>query len=247
MVARNREAVEGLRQASRATARLLRELAGMARPGATTRQLDDHALEYMTRLGAEPVFSTQKGFPGCINTSVNDVVVHGVPGETKLRAGDLLSIDAGMLLNGYCGDATITIPIGEITPARRRLVDATYEAMLAGIHAAATGNRVGDIGFAMQRFAQARGFGVVREFIGHGLGRRMHELPDVPSVGRPGTGPVLEEGLVITIEPILVERSPRVVVDPDGWSVRTADGGWGAQFEHTVVVTRRGGKVLSRP
>jgi len=247
MVARDKAIVEGLRRANRATARLLRELAALARPGVTTRALDDHALSYMRALGADPVFSTEKGFPGCINTSVNDAAVHGVPGDAALREGDLLKIDAGMKLDGYCGDSTLTIAVGDVGPERRRLVDATRAAMLAGIVAAVPGNRVGDIGFAMQSYAEAHGYGVLRDFVGHGLGRSMHEPPFVPSVGRRGTGPVLPEGLVITIEPILTEGSPRVAVDPDGWTVRTVDGGWAAQFEHTVIVAPRGGVILSTP
>jgi methionyl aminopeptidase len=217
----------------------------MARPGVTTRELDEHARAYIARLGGVPVFATEENFPGAINTSVNDAVVHGVPGDYRLRSGDVLSIDAGMLLDGYCGDATVTVAVGEVSPERLRLIEAARAALLAGIEAAVPGNRVGDIGYAIQRHARARGYGVVREYIGHGLGRKMHEPPDVPSIGRAGTGPVLPEGLVITIEPILTERSAQVRVDPDGWTVRTVDGGWAAQWEHTVMVKRGGARVLS--
>jgi len=217
----------------------------MARPGITTRELDDYAMSYITQLGAVPVFHTEEGFPGCINTSINDAAVHGVPGNQKLKIGDILSIDAGMILDGYCGDATITIAIGKVNAQHQYLIDTTHEAMMAGIRAALSGKRIGDIGYAIQTFAESRGFSVLREYIGHGLGQRMHELPNVPSVGRPGTGPVIPEGLVITIEPILVEKSPRVKVDVDGWTVRTADGGWAAQFEHAVMVTSQGAMILS--
>ena len=248
MVAKSHSSIQGLRKANRATARLLRDLARMAKPGVTTRSLDEYACEYITRLGGDPVFATEENFPGCINTSVNDAVVHGVPNDYELRSGDVLSIDAGMVLDGYCGDSTITVGIGDVSPERRRLITTTREAMFAGIRVAIPGNRVGDIGHAMQSYAEARGYRVVREFIGHGLGRRMHEDPEVPSVGKRGTGALLQDGLVITIEPILVERSARVRVDPaDGWTVRTQDGGWGAQWEHTVIVTPRGGRVLSEP
>jgi methionyl aminopeptidase len=225
--------------------RLLRELAALVRPGVTTGELDDHAAAYLVRLGAEPIFHTEAGFPGCINTSVNDVVLHGVPGSQTLRAGDIISIDAGMRLDGYCGDANVTVPVGPVGARRRRLIAAAHGAMAAGIAAAVTGKRVGDISHAMQRYGERRGFNLVRGFTGHGLGHNMHEEPDVPFVGRPGTGPLLQEGLVITIEPILVEGSPRVAFDPDGWSVRTVDGGWAAQFEQTIVVTRAGGMILS--
>jgi methionyl aminopeptidase len=245
MVVKNQADIQGLRHANRLTARLLRELANLARPGVRTRDLDTYAADYMARLDAEPVFHTEAGFPACINTSVNDAVLHGVPGDYVLQPADVLSIDAGMLLDGYCGDATITVGIGALTPARRRLIETTHGAMMAGIKAATTGNRIGDISHAMQRYAESRGFGVIRGFTGHGLGHRMHEAPEVPFAGRPNTGPVLRDGLVITIEPILVEGSPQVAYDPDGWTVRTLDGGWAAQFEHTIIVTQRGGQILS--
>jgi methionyl aminopeptidase len=236
---------DGLRRANQATAKLLQNLATLARPGVTTSDLNDYAMDYITQLGAKPVFATEEGFPGCINTSVNDVAVHGVPGKQKLKLGDVLSIDAGMLLDGYAGDSTITIAVGKVAPKHQYLIETTHEAMMAGIQAARPGRRIGDIGYAIQRVARSRGFDVVREYIGHGLGHVMHEQPDVPSVGRPGTGPMIPEGLVITIEPILVEQSARMKVDPDGWSVRTRDGGWAAQFEHTVIVTRHGAEILS--
>jgi methionyl aminopeptidase len=247
LVANTEASIQGLRRANQATARLLRDLASIARPGVTTRELDEYAMDYITQLGAVPVFHTEEGFPGCINTSINDAAVHGVPGKQKLKIGDILSIDAGMILDGYCGDSTISVPIGKISSEHQNLINTTYEAMMAGIHAAMPGKRIGDIGYAIQTCAESRGFRVLREYIGHGLGRRMHEEPDVPSVGRPGTGPIIPEGLVITIEPILVEKSPKVKVDPDGWTVRTVDGGWAAQFEHTVIVTRDGAIILSEP
>ena len=202
-------------------------------------------MDYIAQLGAIPVFATEEGFPGCINTSVNDVAVHGVPGKQKLKLGDVLSIDAGMLLDGYAGDSTITIAVGKVSSKHHHLIETARAAMMAGIKAAKPGKRIGDIGYAIQSVARPQGFDVVREYIGHGLGHVMHEQPDVPGVGRPGTGPVIQEGLVITIEPILVEKSARVQVDTDGWSVRTKDGGWAAQFEHTVIVTRQGAEILS--
>lgn len=245
MVIKTPADLAGLRRANRETMTLLRELAAMVRPGVATAELDAHAAAYLARIGAEPIFNTEAGFPGCINTSVNDVVLHGVPGGQILREGDIISIDAGMRLDGYCGDANVTVPVGAVGARRRRLIAAARGAMAAGIAAAVTGQRVGDISHAMQRYGERRGFNLVRGFTGHGLGHRMHEEPEVPFVGRPGTGPRLTEGLVITIEPILVEGSPEVAYDPDGWSVRTVDGGWAAQFERTIMVTRAGGVILS--
>jgi methionyl aminopeptidase len=245
MVAKTEKSIQGLRRANQATAQLLRELALMARAGVTTGELNDYAMNYMLSRGATPVFHTEEGFPGCINTSINDAAVHGVPGKQKLKIGDVLSIDAGMILEGYCGDSTITVAIGKVSAERRRLIDTTHEAMMEGIAAARPGKHIGDIGYAIQSYAEARGFRVIREFIGHGLGYKMHEAPNVPSVGRPGSGPIIPEGLVITIEPILVEKSARVAIDRDGWTVRTVDGGCAAQFEHTVIVTKDGAKILS--
>lgn len=246
MVIESRRDLTGLRRANRATARLLKHLARLAKPGVTTRELDDFARAYIADLGAVPVFRTEEGFPGAINTSVNDAALHGVPSDDALHEGDVLSIDAGMLLGGYCGDATITVAIGAVSPALQRLVETARGTMQAGIAAAVTGNRVGDIGAAMQQYAESRGFGVLRDFTGHGVGHAMHEEPEIPFVGRPGTGPLLREGLVITIEPVIAERSPRYRIDRDGWTVRTADGGCAAQFEHTVMVTHRGAQILSQ-
>lgn len=236
--------LRGMKRANRATARLLRHLAQRAKPGVATRQLDAFAREYIANIGAQSVFDSEENFPGVINTSVNDIVLHGVPDETVLRLGDVVSIDAGLILDGYCGDGCVTVAVGRVGPQRERLIEVARGAMQAGLAAAVTGNRIGDIGHAMQSYAEARGYGVMRDFTGHGVGRRMHEEPSVPFVGRAGTGRLLEEGLVITIEPAIVEGSPRYVADPDGWNVRTLDGGWAAQFEHTVMVTQRGAQTL---
>jgi methionyl aminopeptidase len=245
MVAKKPADIQGLLRANRAVAKLLRELTRRAKPGVRTAELDAYARAFMAERGADPVFNTEAGFPAAINTSVTDAVLHGVPNDYTLQPGDVLSIDAGMQLDGYCGDSAVTLTIGEATPRTRRLLQVARETTRAGIAAAITGNHVGDIGHAMQSYAEARGYGVMRDFTGHGVGHRMHEWPSVPFVGEPGTGPRLEEGLVITIEPAIVEGSPQWRLDPDGWTVRTVDGGWSAQFEHTVIVGRRSARVLS--
>ncbi len=244
MVAVTKLDLAGLQRANRVTNQLLRELARMARPGITTQALDDHAQAFLAALGAEPVFHTEAGFPAAINTSVNDVVVHGVPGPYLLQEGDLLSIDAGLRLDGYCGDAAVTVPIGAVGSEKRRLMETAKGAMRAGIAAAVAGNRVGDVSHAMQAHAEKRGYGVVRGFVGHGLGKRMHEEPIVPFAGDAGTGDLLVEGLVITVEPAITEGSPEWTTDADGWTIRTVDGGWAAQFEHAVVVGRREARIL---
>jgi methionyl aminopeptidase len=245
MVAKESADIQGLTRANRAVAKLLRELARRAKAGTTTAALDEYARDHLAKLGAEAVFNTEAGFPAAINTSVNDAVLHGVPGPYVLQPGDVLSIDAGLLLDGYCGDSATTVTIGEETARTRRLLQVARETMRAGIAAAVAGNHVGDIGHAMQRYAEARGFGVMRDFTGHGVGHRMHEWPSVPFVGDAGTGPRLEEGLVITVEPAIVEGSPAWRLDRDGWTVRTRDGGLSAQFEHTVMVGKTSARILS--
>ena len=249
MVATTEDEVRRLRRANAATARLLRELSRRARPGTTTGELDAYAAAAMARLGAEPVFRTQNGFPGCINTSLNDEAVHGVPGARPLRAGDLLKIDCGLRLGGYCGDATVTIGVGptaRLSPRRRAVMEAAREALRRGIAAVRVGGHVGDLGHAMQTHVETQGFRLLREYTGHGLGARLWEDPTIPSVGEPGTGDELVDGLVFTIEPIVVGGSDATTVDPDGWTVRTVDGEPAAQFEHTVMARPDGAVVLSR-
>ncbi len=249
MVAKNRRDVERLRRANEATACLLQALAARAMPGTTTKQLDDFAAAEIRRIGGEPVFHTQNGFPGCINTSINDEAVHGVPGSRVLATGDLLKIDCGIRLGSYCGDSTVTIGVGDdhLLPARRRAVmEAARESLQRGIEAARVDGYVGDIGDAMQSYVEGMGFRLLPQYTGHGLGKRLWEAPSVPAVGRAGTGARIVDGLVFTIEPIVVAGSPRTYLAPDGWTVRTADRSPAAQFEHTVMATRRGPVVLSQ-
>lgn len=248
MVAATERDRRGVRRAGRATAVLLADLARRAEPGITTRELDAVAAGAMRRLGAEPVFRTQNGFPGCINTSVNDEAVHGVPGDRVLRTGDLLKIDCGLQLGGYCGDATVTVGVGpaaELPEGSRAVLVTARSALGRGIAAARAGGRVGDIGAAMERYVAGQGFALLREYTGHGLGRRLWEPPTVPSVGRAGSGARLVEGLVLTIEPIVVGGAAATVVGPDGWTVRTTDGEPAAQFEATIMVGTNGAEVLT--
>jgi methionyl aminopeptidase len=248
MVARSGRQRRRLREANEATACLLRELAQRAHPGTTTGQLDEYAVRTIRRLGAEPVFATQNGFPACINTSVNDEAVHGVPGDRVLQTGDLLKIDCGIRLNGYCGDTTITVGVGgteALSRERRHVMSVADEALRLGIAAVRVGGHLGDIGHAMQTYVEGQGCRLLSRYGGHGLGSQLWEPPHVPSVGARGSGPVIEEGLVFTIEPIVVGGSERTYVARDGWTVITADGKPAAQFEHTVMATRSGATVLS--
>jgi len=238
------EQLEALRRVNRLTTQLLREIEALARPGMTTRELDEYAHAFIAKLGGEPVFETQAGFPGAINANPNDVVVHGVPGDYVLRDGDLLTIDTGILLDGYVGDAATTFVVGTATPRHERLMAVTRAAMNDAIAAAKTGRRVGDVSWAMQSRAEQSGCSVARGFCGHGLGTRMWEEPNVPFAGRPGTGPVLTEGLVFTVEPVVIEGHHDYHMANE-WEARTDDGSWVAQYERAIMVTAEGGVVLS--
>jgi methionyl aminopeptidase len=248
MVARRGRERRGLRRANEATACLLQELAARAQPGVTTSELNQYAAQAIRRMGGEAVFATQNGFPGCINTSLNDEAVHGVPGNRVLQAGDLLKIDCGIRLNGYCGDTTITVAVGrdaDLSAKRRHVMAVAREALNRGIGAVRAGVHIGDIGAAMQSYVEGEGCRLLSQYGGHGLGSRLWEPPHIPSVGRRGSGAVIPEGLVFTIEPIVVGGSERTFVAEDGWTVRTADGQPAAQFEHTVIATGRTAEVLS--
>lgn len=248
MVATSMRDRRGLREANEATACLLSELAARAQPGVTTGQLNGYASQAIRDMGGEPVFATQNGFPGAINTSINAEAVHGVPGDRVLRFGDLLKIDCGIRLNGYCGDTTVTCGVGGrsgLSRDRGHVLVVAREAVRRGIEAVRVGGHIGDIGHAMQTYVEEQGCMLLSEYGGHGLGARLWEPPHIPSVGRRGTGLRIEEGLVFTIEPIVVAGSPRTYVARDGWTVVTADGRPAAQFEHTVMATGKRAEILS--
>jgi len=244
MIVTRPDELAGLQRANAATTRLLRDLQSLAKPGMKTRELDDYARAYIRRLGGEAIFETQNGFPGAINTNRNDIVVHGIPSDELLVEGDILTIDAGMLLGGFAGDAAITFTIGPASERQEALIDATMEAMLTAIAAAKTGNTVGDVSWAMQSVAESHGYNVARGFCGHGIGRRCWEDPQVPFAGRAGTGPKLTEGMVITVEPVVIEGKMDYYMD-NRWEARTNDGTMVAQFERAVMVTPSGGLILS--
>ncbi len=244
MIITRPDELAGLQHANQATTRLLRELQALAKPGLPTRALDEYARAYISKLGGEPIFETQNGFPGAINTNRNDIVVHGIPGDELLETGDILTIDAGMLLNGFAGDAAITFTIGPASKRQQDLIDGTWESMNAAIAAAKTGNRVGDVSWAMQSVAEAHGYNVARGFCGHGIGRRCWEEPQVPFAGKAGTGPLLVEGMVITVEPVVIEGDKEFYM-ANRWEARTVDHSLVAQFERAVMVTPTGGVILS--
>ncbi len=218
-----------------------------AAPGVRTRELDEVAAEVIRERGCRPSFLGYLGFPANICTSPNDVIVHGIPGSYRIKDGDILSIDAGAIYEGWHGDAAFTMAVGEVSPEVQRLLTVTEEGLWAGIAAAQAGNRLGDVGHAIETTADRHGYGVVREYIGHGIGRQMHEAPNVPNYGTPGKGIRLKVGMAIAIEPMFNAGGEETVLGSDGWTVRTADGALSAHFEHTVAITEEGTKVFTVP
>lgn len=237
--------IELMRRSGKITARVLTELMKTARAGMTTGELDAIAERGIRSAGGIPTFKGYNGFPASICASVNDEVVHGIPGSCVLQEGDLLSIDIGTTLEGYVSDSAVTIAIGNISQAARQLMDVTRACLTIGIAQMQRGKHVGDIGAAVQEYAEKHGFGVVRELVGHGVGRAMHEEPQVPNYGERGTGMELRPGLVLAIEPMITQAGPKVNVRKDGWTVVTADGKLAAHFEHTIAVTQDGPKILT--
>lgn len=234
-----------MRRSGKITSRVLTDLMKAVHPGMSTAELDALAEREIRAGGGIPTFKGYNGFPGSICASVNDEVVHGIPGRRILHAGDLLSIDIGTTLDGYVSDSAVTVAVGAVSQTAQRLLDVTQECLTIGIAEMQRGNHVGDIGAAVQAHAERHGFGVVRELVGHGVGRAMHEEPQVPNYGERGTGMELRPGLVLALEPMITLGSPKVRILRDGWTVVTADGKLSAHFEHTVAVTDDGPKVLT--
>jgi len=225
--------------------RCLQMLAAKARPGVSTKELDLAAEKLIRSQGAEPAFKGYRGFPASICASPNSMVVHGIPSAEELKRGDVLSIDVGVIKNGWVADAALTVPIGPIDPGARKLLDVTRGALFAGVEQMQPGNRLGDVSAAIQRAVEIEGLSIIRTLVGHGIGREMHEDPQVPNFGTPGKGPVLEEGTVLAIEPMVNAGGPLVRMGDDGWAVYSEDGSLAAHFEFTVAVTADGPRILT--
>ena len=223
------------------------ETAGKAvEPGVTTAEIDRLAEDYIRRRGGEPNFKNYEGYPATACISINNEVIHGIPShKRKLRAGDIVSIDLGAKFDGYHGDNAATFACGDVSPEAKRLMDTTRESLYEGIRAACAGGRIGDIGHAVQSYVEARGYSVVRQFVGHGVGTHLHEAPEVPNFGTPGRGIRLMPGMTIAIEPMVNAGGYDVKVQPDGWTVLTKDGSLSAHFEHTIVITADGPKIMT--
>lgn len=237
--------IEIMRRSGKITAKTLAMLIRTVKAGMTTAEVDRRAEESIRSMGGIPTFQGYHGYKHTVCLSVNDEVVHGIPGERILRDGDLLSIDIGTTLDGYVSDSAVTVPIGNVSEAAKRLMRVTQECLMLGIAQMQKGNRLSDIGHAVQAHAEAHGFGVVRDLVGHGIGQKMHEEPQVPNYGQPGQGPVLRPGLCLAVEPMITEGTWQVETLEDGWTVVTADGKLAAHFEHTIAITDEGPRILT--
>ncbi len=248
IVIKTNQEIKYLRESNRVVALLLQYLASIVRPGVTTAYLDHQAERFIYKHGAVPGFKGYMGYPATVCISINDEVVHGIPSPKRvIKEGDIVSIDAGVILKGFYGDAAITVPVGEVPPETRKLLQVTEEALYKGIEAAVVGNRVGDIGYAVQQWVEKHGFSVVRDYTGHGIGRKLHEPPQVPNYGERGKGILLRPGMTIAIEPMVNAGGFEVETMDDGWTVVTADHSLSAHFEHTIAIMEDGTEILSRP
>jgi methionyl aminopeptidase len=234
-----------MRDAGKIVARALEEVKQAVSPGITTQELDALADKYIAKQGASPAFKGYHGYPACICASINEEVVHGIPGLRKLKDGDIISIDVGVEINGYFGDSALTLPVGDISTAASRLLEVTEQSLFKGIEQAIDGNRLSDISHAVQSHVEALGYSVVRDYVGHGIGSSMHEEPQIPNFGRPGRGPRLKAGMTLAIEPMVNIGGYEVRTLLDNWTVVTKDTNLSAHFEHTIAITDAGPEILT--
>jgi len=244
---RKPEEIAKMRLAGKVVAEMHEKTREALRPGVTTADLDRIAREVIERRGARSNFLGYNGFPAVICTSPNDMIVHGIPGDHRLEEGDIVSVDCGAIVDGWHADAAYTAGVGQIAKAAQRLIDVTERSLFAGIDQMVDGNRIGDIGAAVQRVAEGAGYSVVREYVGHAIGTAMHEEPQVPNYGMPGTGPKLRTGMIFAVEPMVNLGGPETKLLADGWSVVTLDGGLSAHWEHSIAITDDGPEVLTVP
>ena len=237
--------IEKLRRSGQLVSRILNETREQVRPGVTTQELEKFVEKRLVQAEARPAFKGYRGYPCCLCASVNEQIVHGIPSSRKLKEGDILSLDLGVIVDGYYGDAALTVPVGAISESLQRLLRVTEESLEKAIDRVRLGNHLGDISAAVERHVTTNGFSVVRDFVGHGIGRELHEEPQIPNFGQPGFGPVLKEGMVLAIEPMVNAGGPGVRVLDDHWTAVTTDGACSAHFEHMVAVTRNGPDVLT--
>jgi methionyl aminopeptidase len=247
IVVKSRDEIKIMREAGRIVAETLQLLADRLRPGVVEKTLDEIVRKEFRKRGVVPTFLGYHGYPATVCISINDEIVHGIPGNRVIADGDVVSLDLGCTHRGFVADAAVTVGVGNVSPKAQRLIGVTREALQRGIAAARGGVRVGKIGHAIQTYVESQGFSVVREYVGHGVGRQMHEDPQVPNYGDRGSGPVLRPGMVIAIEPMVNAGDWRTKRDPDNWTVRTVDGSLSAHFEHTLAITEGEPEVLTLP
>lgn len=246
IIIKSQDEIEKIARACKIVAEVLRDLRYFVEPGITTKDIEIFVDKTLAEKNAIAAFRGYRNYPSSVCTSVNDQVVHGIPSNLRLREGDILSIDLGVYLEGFYGDGAITLPVGKISPSAERLLRVTEDALYIGIEKARPGNRVSDISSAIQRYVESHGYSVVRSFVGHGIGRSLHEEPQVPNYGSPGQGPRLREGMTLAIEPMVNEGTYDIKILDDGWTAVTADGKLSAHYEHTVAITENGARILTK-
>lgn len=246
IIYKTEEEVQAIRMSSQIVAKILAELRSMIKPGVRTKDLDDYAEMRARELGAIPAFKGYRGYPSSLCTSINEEIVHGIPSSLVLREGDIISLDFGVLYEGYYGDAAVTCPVEEVSPRAKKLIAVAEGAFYEGIKQMKEDNRLSDISFAIQNYVESHQFSVIRTFVGHGIGHSLHEEPQVPNFGLPGRGPKLRVGLTLAIEPMIAVGDWRVEILKDGWTAVTKDRSLAAHFEHTVALTPRGTEILSQ-
>ncbi len=237
--------IELLFQSGQILAAIIKILTSSLKNGMTTRQIDEMAEDLMAERRVRPAFKGYRGFPCCVCVSVNEEIVHGIPGDRKIVEGDIVSLDAGVVYQGFYSDMAVTVPVGTVTPDQLHLIEVTRTSLLKGIGNARPGQHLSDISHAIQTYVESQGFSVVRDFVGHGIGRELHEEPEIPNFGPPHQGPVLEEGMVLAIEPMINMGDWQTCIRDNGWTVETMDGKPSAHFEHTVAITTDGTKILT--
>ena len=246
IVLKSDDEIKKMAESCRIVAEVLEGIKGNVSPGMATKEIDAYAESFILSKGAKPAFKGYRGYPASVCASINEQVVHGIPSLTKLREGDIISLDIGVYYKGFYGDAAVTLPIGKISERAEKLLTVTKKALQAGIENAVIGKRLSDISSAIQTRSESEGFSVVRNFVGHGIGRELHEEPQIPNFGRPGEGPELMEGMTLAIEPMVNAGGWEVIILKDGWTAVTKDRSLSAHFEHTVAITKDGQNVLTK-
>lgn len=245
IIYKSEEEIQAMKKSNQIAAKILAELGQMIKPGVKTKTLDEYAEARAGELGSIPAFKGYRGYPASLCTSINEEIVHGLPSSRSLRAGDIISLDFGVLYEGFYGDAAITYPVGKISPQAKKLIETAEKAFYKGFEQIKEGKRISDISFAIQKYVESQGFSVIRTFVGHGIGLSLHEEPQVPNFGLAGRGPKIKQGLVLAVEPMIAMGDWKVEILADNWTAVTKDRSLSAHFEHTVALTQRGPEILS--